>query len=333
MANPNLENVFAIEEIGENMCKYLDCKSILNVKKVSTTLYEAMEKQRVAWIRTVQTRFTIRTGKDELPESWKEIVYKLTTENLKKLGLALDPILTPIERNPQVPYYREFPLYLDDLPLFHFVARSGDLELYRFLADTYGNPINEDGPEGYTPLHAAALNGHLQVCLFILDRVQNKNPAVRSGLTPLHLAANRGHEEVFKAIANEIEDKNPADNEGETPLHGAARMGHLGICQFILDRVADKNPSNNFGRTPLHHAAENGHEDVFKAIFNEIEDKNPGDTRGWTPLHEAVSRRNLEICRIIIDKVDEKNPQNNNGVTPLELARQHGYSEIVELFK
>ena len=132
MANPNLENVFAIEEIGENMCKYLDCKSILNVKKVSTTLYEAMEKQRVAWIRTVQTRFTIRTGKDELPESWKEIVYKLTTENLKKLGLALDPIHW---------------IDLIDLPLFHFVAGSGDLELYRFLADTYGNPINEDGPE------------------------------------------------------------------------------------------------------------------------------------------------------------------------------------------
>ena len=202
MAKPNFENVFAIEEIGENMCKYLDCKSILNVKKVSTTLYEAMDKQRVAWIRTVQNRFTIRTGKDELLESWKEIVYKLTTENLEKLGLALDPILTPIELNPQVPYD------LDDLPLFHFVARSGDLELYRFLADSYGNPINEDGPEGYTPLHAAALNGHLQVCLFILDRVQNKNPAVRSGIisgaTPLHLAAKNGHEEVYKAIANEF---------------------------------------------------------------------------------------------------------------------------------
>ena len=186
----NLENVFDIEVIGENMCKYLDCKSILNVKKVSTTLYRAMEKQRVAWIRTVQNRFTIRTGRDELPESWEEIVYKLTSENLERLGLALDPIH-------YFPRFRHY--YPADLPLFHFVAGSGDLELYRFLADTYGNPINEDGPEGYTPLHAAVFNGHLDVCHFILDRVQNKNPAVRSGLTPLHWAANRGHEEVFKS--------------------------------------------------------------------------------------------------------------------------------------
>ena len=320
MANPNLENLFAIEEIGENMCKHLDCKAILNVKKVSTTLYQAMEKQRVAWIRTVQNQFTIQTGKKELQESWKEIVYKLTTENLKKLGLDLDLI-------------HDIPYYLADLPLFHFVAGSGDLELYRFLADTYGNPINEDGPEGYTPLHAAVFNGHLDVCQFILDRVQNKNHAGRKGLTPLHWAANRGHEEVFKAIANEIEDKNPGSDKGSTPLHAAATFGHLGICQFILNRVDDKNPSNNYGLTPLDLAALLGQEDVFQAIFNELEDKNPGNTGGWTPLHSAVSGRNLEICRFIIDRVDDKSPQTINGLTPLALAHQKGFSEIVELFK
>ena len=91
MENPNLENLFAIELIGENMCKYLDCKSILNVKEVSTTLYEAMEKQKMSFMRILQHRFTVQTGKDEFPESWKEIVYKLTKENLMKLGLTLDP--------------------------------------------------------------------------------------------------------------------------------------------------------------------------------------------------------------------------------------------------
>ena len=297
MANPNLENLFAIEEIGENMCKHLDCKAILNVKKVSTTLYQAMEKQRVAWIRTVQNQFTIQTGKKELQESWKEIVYKLTTENLKKLGLALDPI-----------HDLGLSGFGADLPLFHFVAGSGDLELYRFLADTYGNPINEDSQVGFTPLHAAALNGHVEVCLFILERVENKNPALRTnGKTPLHYAAIRGHEEVFKAIFNEIEDKTPGDKRGQTPLHGAAFGVLLSICQFILDRVENKNPASRIiGQTPLHWAAIHGHEEVFKAIANEIEDKNPGNNEGKTPLHEAVSRRNLEIVRFIIDRVNEK---------------------------
>ena len=219
-----MENLFTIEVIGENLCKYLDCKSMLNVKEVSTTLYEAIEKQKLAWIRTVQNRFTIRTGKVDLPESWKQVVYKLPSENLKKVGLALDP-------NTRITSYG-IPSFESRLSLLHFVAGFGDLELYTFLSSN-GNPINENGPDSYTPLHSAALNGQLEVVQFILDRVQDKNPASNVGTTPLHLAAQRSHEEIFKAIFKEIKDKNPGDNHGWTPLHYAFSQGNLQLCQFI----------------------------------------------------------------------------------------------------
>ena len=224
---------------------------MLNVKEVTPSLCEAMEKQKISFMRILQHRFTVRSGKDELLESWKEIVYKLTTENLEKLGLTLDPN-TRITDHPIRSFENNF-------PLFHFVAGFGDLELYRFLASN-GNPVNKDGPEGYTPLHSAALNGQLEVCQFILDRVQEKNPAARFVSTPLHYAAKRGHEEVFKAIANEVEEKNPGNNNGETPLHAAAR----GYFQFILDRVEDKNPRKSCVTTPLHYAAVGGHEESLK---------------------------------------------------------------------
>ena len=285
-----MENIFAIELIGENLCKYLDCKSMLNVKEVSTTLYEAIEKQKLAWIRTVQNRFTVRTGKVELPESWKQVVYKLPTESLKKVGLTLDP-------NTRITYYG-VPSFENDLSLLHFVAGFGDLELYRFLSSN-GNPINENGPDSYTPLHSAALNGQLEIVQFIINRVQDKNPAARFGTTPLHSAAVGGHEEVFKAIFKEIKDKNPGNNRGWTPLHLAASFGHLGLCQFILDRIQDKNPASNAGTTPLHLAAQRSHEEIFKAIFKEIKDKNPGDNHGWTPLHYAFSQGNLQLCQFI----------------------------------
>ena len=260
-----MENLFAIEVIGENLCKYLGCKSILNVKEVSTALYQAMEKQKLAWIRTVQNRFTVRTGKVELPESWKQVVYKLPTEKLKKLGLTLD-------QNTRITYFG-IPTFENDLTLLHFVAGFGDLQLYRFLSSN-GNSINKSDPDCYTPLHAAALNGQLEVVQFILDRVQDKNPAARFGTTPLHSAAVGGHEEVFKTIFNEIEDKNPANNSGWTPLHLAASFGHLELCQFILDQVQDKNPATNVGTTPLHLAAQHGHEEIFKVICKEIKDQN-----------------------------------------------------------
>ena len=255
MKNLNLGNLFAIEVIGENLCKYLDCKSMMNVKEVSTTLYESMEKQKVAWIRTVQNRFTVRTGKVELPESWKQ-VYKLPSENLKKVGLALDP-------NNRITDWR-IQSFENNFPLLHFVAGFGDMELYRFLANN-GNPINKDGPLGYTPLHSAALNGKLEVVQFILDRVQDKNPANYCGETPLHFAAQHGHEEVFKAIFKEIQDKNLGYNyNGWTPLHSAVSGGHLELCQFIIDRVDEKNPQDHYGRTPLALAHQKGFSEIVK---------------------------------------------------------------------
>ena len=219
MENLNFENLFTIELIGENLCKYLDCKSILNVKEVSPTLNEAMENQKMSFMRILQHRFTVRTGRNELPESWKEIVYKLTTENLKKLGLDLDPI--------------------------HDVV-------FKAIA----NEIEEKNPGSYsykgsTQLHEAAIFGHLGICQFILNSLDDKNPSNNNGITPLHLAAWHGHEDVFQAIFNGIEEKNPGNIRGRTPLHHAVSRRNLNICRFIIDRVDEKNPQDINGVTPL----------------------------------------------------------------------------------
>ena len=278
--NPNLENLFAIEVIGENMCKYLDCKSILNVKKASKTLYEAMEKQRVAWIRTVQTRFTIRTGKEELPESWKEIVYKLTTENLEKLGLGLAlnhriyEGMTPLHVAARMGHLglcqsilgrveNKNPGDNDGRTPLQYAAGSGHEEVYRAIANECEDK-NPGGIDGMTPLHKAVFGGFLSICQFILDRVDDKNPGDNEGRTPLHDAAAYGHEEVYKAIANEIEEKNPADNYGETPLHKAVSRKDLEICRFIIDRVDEKNPLDNDGVTPLALAHQLGFSEIVE---------------------------------------------------------------------
>ena len=75
-----------------------------------------------------------------------------------------------------------------------------------FFSDNNKNP-RSDG--GYTPLHIAASNGHLEICQIILEEVDDKNPVTDNGLTPLYLAANNGHLEVFKFIFKIVTAKNP----------------------------------------------------------------------------------------------------------------------------
>ena len=131
---------------------------------------------------------------------------------------------------------------------------------------------------GFTPLHAAATNGHLINCQLMIENLSDKNPKTNNERTPLNLAAIRGHYEVFKLFFEIVPEKNPKmsiEEQCKTPFHDAARNGRLDICQYILENLGNISPTDFQGDTPLHDAASNGHFEVFKLIFENVEKKNP----------------------------------------------------------
>ena len=46
----------------------------------------------------------------------------------------------------------------------------------------------------------------------IIDRLEDKNPRSEEGKTPLHFAAKAGHLNVCKFIIERVQDKNPKQN-------------------------------------------------------------------------------------------------------------------------
>jgi uncharacterized protein len=76
-------------------------------------------------------------------------------------------------------------------------AALGNLEqVARALA---ANPdVNVRGVGGYTAMHAAAENGHLEVLRFLLSRGGAVSPRTDDGKTPLALGA--GHPEVVSLL-------------------------------------------------------------------------------------------------------------------------------------
>jgi hypothetical protein len=170
-------------------------------------------------------------------------------------------------------------------------------------------------------LHEAALYGNLEVCMLIIDQMDDKNPKNSITITPLHNAALSGHLSICKLILDNINDKSPRNFSRRTPIHYAAKFGHLEVCILFLNNIEshqDKNPIDSNGRTPLHLAAENGHLEVCKLV-KYVEDKNSRDYDGNTPLHLAAIDGHSAVYKLLVDNGGNDDLINNRGETANEL--------------
>ena len=79
-----------------------------------------------------------------------------------------------------------------------------------------------------------AFNGNAEFFAAMVTFAENKNPADAIGETPLHYAAMSGHLDVCRLLLENCGDqKNPVSNLGRTPLDHASRNGHSAIVELI----------------------------------------------------------------------------------------------------
>ena len=64
---------------------------------------------------------------------------------------------------------------------------------------------------------ALKLKKKIKIIEEILQNFHEKNPNIMGKLTPLHAAAKNGHMNICRMIASHLDDKNPRTNSGITP--------------------------------------------------------------------------------------------------------------------
>ena len=143
----------------------------------------------------------------------------------------------------------------------HTAALHGQMNICKTIID-YLEDKNPRSKKGTTPHPVDAENGHKEICELILDT----NDMSR---TPLYYALMNNHVDICMLMLTKLENKNPiillnqlVHGDNNTALHVAAEKGYLDICRLILQNVVDKNPQNSRGKTPLSLAAEKGHINV-----------------------------------------------------------------------
>ncbi|XP_060051585.1 ankyrin repeat and sterile alpha motif domain-containing protein 1B isoform X4 [Erinaceus europaeus] len=243
---------------------------------------------------------------------------------------------------------------------------SAPLPLSSLLSIWRGPNVNCTDSSGYTALHHAALNGHKDIVLKLLQYEASTNVADNKGYFPIHLAAWKGDVEIVKILIHHGPSHsrvNEQNNENETALHCAAQYGHSEVVAVLLEELTDPAIRNSkletpldlaalYGRlrvvkmivsahphlmscntrkhTPLHLAARNGHKAVVQVLLEAGMDVSCQTEKG-SALHEAALFGKVDVVRVLLETGIDANIKDSLGRTVLDILKEHPSQKSLQI--
>ena len=155
-------------------------------------------------------------------------------------------------------------------------SEKGELKVVLDLLDKkkYGTAvadINIKGEDGFTPLHFAASEGHIEVTMALVRMGAITDTVSLSLRTPIHVACIRGYTEIILILIQAKSNINLQDKDGNTPIHILSEGGWVEPLEICLNYNPDLTIRNIYGETPLEIAANVATRNVFLKVKKEIE--------------------------------------------------------------
>ena len=187
---------------------------------------------------------------------------------------------------------------------------------------------------GWTGLHVAALNGHLEVVRLLLEAgaLPDRDEEL-DARTPLHMAADHGHLEVVHLLLEARATVDRAGRTSETPLHLATESEQVAVVQMLLEARASCDQAGMNFATPLHLAAENGNVEVTRLLLNVGAACDKAAIYSETPLHVACKHGHVEVARLLLEARACSDLGGSYGLTPLDFALRSGDHETIRLLE
>lgn len=185
--------------------------------------------------------------------------------------------------------------------------------------------------EGRTALHYAALNGHAEICKFLLQQGCSMNEKDVLGYTPLHRAASKGHTEAIDLLLKAKCDVDSQDEHGNGAIHESAWNGFSQTLELLIKHNCNVILTNKSGFTALHLASQNGHNQSARVLLYAGCNADLKNNYGDTALHTAARYGHAGVTRILISARCRLNEQNKNGDTALHISAALKRKKIAKL--
>ncbi|CAL8356193.1 unnamed protein product [Gadus morhua 'NCC'] len=219
----------------------------------------------------------------------------------------------------------------------YLAAQRGFARCVEMLLKHGATCLLKDYRRKWTPLHAAAAEGHMDSLLILVNREESADILDSTdiqGQTALMLAALGSHTDCVHILLEKGAAANSADKKGCTALHRAAVMGSEGCVCALLEHGAAALGRDSQGRTPLHQAACCGHTQLLGYLIKAAVQADTLDCMldfsGYTPTHWAAYHGHEECLRILL----ENKPltiQEGHSFTPLHCALVNGQCGAAKL--
>src|SRR5262249_16425615 len=221
--------------------------------------------------------------------------------------------------------------------------RANDLHQIKALLEE-GVSANAEGPDGITPLMAAAENGSLDAMKMLIDRRAEVNAKNTYGSTALMWSLT--DPKKVRLLLHHAADVNVAARSGRTALIVASFANPSAeVVRMLLAKGANVAVMDQRKVTPLNAATFGNDTTTVRLLLEASADVNTADTFiGLTPLINASGNRNLEAVKLLLAKGANVNAVSKTqdlpriqtgtvefgGWTPLLMAVPFGPPEIVK---
>ncbi|XP_054437057.1 ankyrin repeat and SOCS box protein 9 isoform X3 [Pteronotus mesoamericanus] len=199
--------------------------------------------------------------------------------------------------------------------------RPGDCPDTRLLS----NPLMGDVVSDWSPVHDAAIHGHL---LSLRNLIRQVDGITTDWHTPLFNACVSGSWDCVNLLLQHGASPHPVSDLA-SPIHEAAKRGHVECVESLAAHGGDIDHHISHLGTPLYLACENQQIACAKKLLESGASVNRG--RGLdSPLHAVARASNGELVRLLVDFGADTQAKNAEGKRPSELVPPE--NPLIQLF-
>jgi ankyrin repeat protein len=191
----------------------------------------------------------------------------------------------------------------------------------------------------YQGLHAAAQKGDVTQIEKLAASKAALNARDGNGRTPLHVATFARQRDAIRALVKAGADINLLDNDRYDGVTITSVADDEETLRVLLSLGGNaKLITSRYDGTALIAAAHLGHDGVVKQLIAAGAPLDHINNLHWTALMESIvlgngGTRHQECLRALLAAGASYQLTDRQGRTPLQLARSHGYREMVQMLE